>query len=78
MIFDMHIHTTISSCSRLNVHELIETAGRIGLDGICITDHESMAVGKYIGEGRQPNGLTVIIGMEYKTPEGGFSAFWPC
>ena len=67
MIFDIHIHTTISSCSRVDVHELIETAGRIGLDGICITDHGSMAISRYIREGRQPNGLIVIIGMEYET-----------
>lgn len=77
MIFDMHIHTTISPCSRLDVHELIETAGRIGLDGICITDHESMAISRTITEGRQPNGLIVIIGMEYETPEGDFLLFGP-
>jgi len=77
MVFDMHIHTTISSCSRIDVSELIETAGRIGLDGICITDHESMAIGRYITEGRQPNGLTVIIGMEYGTPQGDFLLFGP-
>jgi len=77
MIFDMHIHTTISSCSRLDVHELIETAGRIGLDGICITDHGSMAISRTITEGRQPNGLTVIIGLEYETPEGDFLLFGP-
>jgi len=73
----MHIHTKISSCSRIDVHELIETAGRIGLDGICITDHESMAISRYITEGRQPNGLTVIVGMEYETPEGDFLLFGP-
>jgi len=77
MIFDIHIHTTISSCSRVDVHELIETAGRIGLDGICITDHGSMAISRYIREGRQPNGLIVIIGMEYETPEGDFLLFGP-
>ena len=77
MIFDTHIHTAISPCSRLDVHELIETAGRIGLDGICITDHQSMAIGRTITEGRQSNGLIVIIGMEYETPEGDFLLFGP-
>lgn len=77
MIFDTHIHTAISPCSRLDVHELIETAGRIGLDGICITDHESMAISRTITEGSQPNGLIVIIGLEYETPEGDFLLFGP-
>ncbi|MBS3758537.1 MAG: PHP domain-containing protein [Desulfobacterales bacterium] len=77
MIFDTHIHTAISPCSRLDVHELVEAAGRIGLDGICVTDHESMAISRYITEGRQPNGLVVIIGMEYETPEGDFLLFGP-
>ena len=77
MIFDMHIHTTVSPCSRIDVSKLIETAGRIGLDGICITDHESMAIAKTITEGRQANGLIVLIGMEYSTPEGDFLLFGP-
>ncbi|MFW5937289.1 MAG: PHP domain-containing protein [Desulfosalsimonas sp.] len=73
----MHIHTTVSPCSRIDVSELIETAGRIGLDGICITDHESMAIGRTITEGRQAGGLIVLIGMEYSTPEGDFLLFGP-
>ena len=77
MIFDMHIHTTVSPCSRIDVSKLIETAGRIGLDGICITDHESMAIAKTITEGRQANGLIVLIWMEYSTPEGDFLLFGP-
>ena len=36
-----------------------------------------MAISRTITEGRQPNGLIVIIGMEYETSEGDFLLFGP-
>ena len=70
MIFDLHIHTTLSHCSNLAFEEIIDSALLKGLDGVCITDHDTMAVGKYIKEGIQQNGLCVIVGMEYTTQDG--------
>jgi len=77
MKFDMHIHTAISSCSDVQPIDLIKHAKNIGLDGICITDHETMTVNRYIKEGFQPNGLYVIFGMEYETSDGDFLIFGP-
>ena len=77
MIFDTHIHTDLSSCSVLCVHDLIRIAHDAGLDGICITDHQTMDIRRQISEGPQSNGLTVIIGMEYETPDGDFLIFGP-
>jgi predicted metal-dependent phosphoesterase TrpH len=56
---------------------MIDTAKHIGLDGICITDHQTMDIRHYIQEGPQENGVVVIIGMEYDTPEGDFLLFGP-
>lgn len=77
MIFDMHTHTNLSSCSTLDVHDMIDEAGRLGLDGVCITDHQTMDVRHQIKEGPQSNGLIVIVGMEYDTPDGDFLIFGP-
>ena len=52
-------------------------ATALGLDGICITDHDSMAAGEAIEEGVQDSGLCVIIGMEYTTRDGDFLLFGP-
>ena len=41
MIIDIHTHTyPTSDDSSLSPEQLIEEAKRIGLDGICITDHD--------------------------------------
>lgn len=77
MIFDTHIHTNLSSCSILDVHEVIRIASNVGLDGVCITDHQTMDVHHQISEGMQPDGIIVVIGMEYETPDGDFLVFGP-
>lgn len=71
----MHVHTTYSSCSRLQLSEILENARKRGLDGVCITDHNTMAARTEIQEGLQPDGLCVLFGMEYDTPEGDFLVF---
>jgi hypothetical protein len=77
MLFDLHIHTTLSSCSQLMVEDAIARAKAHGLDGICITDHNTMNVRHLISEGIQDNGLCVIFGMEYCTTQGDFLLFGP-
>lgn len=77
MIFDLHVHTTISPCSSLSIGEILRNARGRGLDGVCITDHDTMEASRYIREGIQDDGLCVIIGMEYATPSGDFLVFGP-
>ena len=77
MRFDMHVHTELSPCSNLAVRDLLAQARNRGLDGVCITDHNTMEVRRVIREGIQADGLVVIIGMEYDTPEGDFLVFGP-
>ncbi len=77
MQFDLHVHTTLSPCSKLDIREILAWSRSFGLDGVCITDHGAMEVGRVIREGLQPDGLCVIIGMEYATPSGDFLIFGP-
>ncbi|MFW8600649.1 CehA/McbA family metallohydrolase [Desulfobacterota bacterium M19] len=77
MKFDMHVHTTLSPCSQLDLSELLKTASGRGLDGVCVTDHDTMALKQTVTEGRQADGLCLIIGMEYTTSEGDFLLFGP-
>ena len=77
MKFDLHVHTTLSPCSRLSLEEILFSAAARGLDGVCITDHDTMAVRHCLREGIQNNGLSVIFGMEYTTSEGDFLLFGP-
>ncbi|NDY41629.1 PHP domain-containing protein [Dissulfurirhabdus thermomarina] len=75
--FDLHVHTEHSPCSRLETREILRNARRMGLDGVCITDHDTMAARREVVEGLQDDGLCVVIGMEYTTPEGDFLLFGP-
>jgi predicted metal-dependent phosphoesterase TrpH len=77
MIIDMHIHTRFSACSIIRIARLIEKARKAGLDGICITDHDtadSLSVFKNISSDQ---GICIIIGMEYTTRKGDFLVFGP-
>ncbi len=77
MQFDLHVHTTLSACSCLAVDDILQHARARGLDGVCITDHDTMDIRHSIREGLQPDGLCVIIGMEYATPQGDFLIYGP-
>lgn len=77
MKIDMHIHSTISPCSRLTLDEIINHSLLRGLDGVCITDHNTMEVQNIVNEGMQANGLCVIFGVEYTTSDGDFLLFGP-
>ncbi len=77
MRLDLHVHTTLSACSQLDLDQLVAGAAARGLDGVCITDHDTMAVRHHLREGRQVNGLYVFFGMEYATRQGDFLIFGP-
>ena len=48
MLIDMHVHEMRnSSDSFMSLEEIVEQARQIGLDGVCITDHESMGLREY-------------------------------
>ena len=77
MKFDLHVHTNISPCSQLTPDSILCEAQNKGLQGVCITDHNTMAIREQLSEGIQKNGLCVIFGMEYATSEGDFLLFGP-
>ena len=77
MLFDIHVHSDLSPCSHLTLSDILKHARRRGLDGVCITDHDTMDAAAALREGLQADGLCVIVGMEYATPQGDFLVFGP-
>ncbi|MGD0952713.1 MAG: PHP domain-containing protein [Methanotrichaceae archaeon] len=71
MKFDLHIHSTYSD-GHADVKEIIKAAKRRGLDGMALTDHDTMrgipAARRYIKE--QKLDLILIPGIEVTTSEG--------
>ena len=77
MLFDIHVHSDLSPCSNMKIEDIVTRAGQLGLDGVCITDHHTMEIRHAMAEGIQGNGLCVLYGMEYSTPQGDFLLFGP-
>ena len=71
MKFDLHIHSNCSD-GHADVKEIIEAARRRGLDGIALTDHDTMKgipiARRYIKDKKLD--LILIPGVEVSTSEG--------
>lgn len=75
MLFDLHVHSLQSPCSRLGLPEILGLARAQGLDGVCVTDHDLRADLGGLAEGVQANGVVLLVGQEYATSQGDFLLF---
>jgi predicted metal-dependent phosphoesterase TrpH len=75
-VIDLHVHTAPASpCSAAPVEQLIEEAKRIGLDGICLTDHNHVWDPKAVDRLRQKHGFVILRGNEITTDQGDVVVF---
>ena len=65
---DCHLHTAASGDAVTTIDELGERAGQLGLDVVCITDHNVTSAA--VAAAERDIGARVIIGEEVRTPEG--------
>lgn len=73
---DLHVHTSPASpCSSAPVEDLIVEAKRIGLDGICLTDHNHVWRPEHVEDLRQRHGFLVLRGNEITTDQGDVLVF---
>lgn len=73
---DLHVHTSPASpCSSAPVDALIEEAKRIGLDGICLTDHNYLWRPEEVEALSQRHGFLVLRGNEVTTDQGDILVF---
>jgi len=76
VVIDLHLHTSPASpCSSANVDLLIKEAKKIGLDGLCLTDHNFVWNPDKIEELRQRHGFMVLAGNEITTDQGDMLVF---
>ncbi|NLI13946.1 MAG: PHP domain-containing protein [Peptococcaceae bacterium] len=65
MIIDIHVHEkTFSADSGIGLEEIVEEARRKGLDGVCVTDHDSNGISEIAFEYQQKCGFTIFVGAE--------------
>jgi len=73
---DLHMHTSPASpCSSAPVDALIEEARRIGLNGICLTDHNYVWGADQVEKLRQKHGFLILRGNEITTDQGDVLVF---
>jgi predicted metal-dependent phosphoesterase TrpH len=75
MKIDLHCHTKYSLDNDMEPEELIEQALRMGLDGICITEHFSVQASLPVEAVPVPDGFFVFRGVEISTDTGHLLAY---
>jgi predicted metal-dependent phosphoesterase TrpH len=76
MIIDLHVHTAPASpCSSAPVEDLIEEAKRIGLSGICLTDHNYVWDRMKVEDLARKHAFLVLRGNEIITDQGDMLVF---
>jgi len=76
MLVDMHFHSReYSPCSNIEIEAGIKQAIEVGLDGICITDHDNMGMKDRCTELNRKYNLKIFVGVEVFTYEGDFLVY---
>jgi predicted metal-dependent phosphoesterase TrpH len=75
-VIDLHVHTSPASpCSCAAEDLVIEEAKRIGLNGICFTDHNHVWSPARVQDLSQKHGFLVLRGNEITTDQGDVLVF---
>ncbi|RJP34514.1 MAG: PHP domain-containing protein [Actinobacteria bacterium] len=76
MLVDLHVHTAVSSpCSQIDPTLLIEVASDMGLDAVCVTEHEEMEGAEMTRRLGAEAGFPVFRGVEVYTELGDMLVF---
>jgi len=76
MVIDLHVHTfPASPCSSVPVGELIAEAKKMGLDALCLTEHNRVWDPKEVAELSQKYNFLVLRGNEITTDQGDMIVF---
>ena len=76
MKIDFHTHTSYgSACAYMDPDQLVERAKFIGLDGVCITEHDQIWDVEALARLRKKHNFLVIGGVEVSTDCGEILVF---
>jgi predicted metal-dependent phosphoesterase TrpH len=75
MWIDTHCHTRYSNDNWLEPVELIRRARALGLDAICVTEHDSVDASAVAARVARQEGFVVLRGVEISTDHGHLLAY---
>lgn len=67
--YDLQVHTDASPCSATPPEAVVRAAEKAGLDGIAVTDHDTLENVERV-RSCAPDGLDVVSGVEVTTTQG--------
>lgn len=71
MIIDLHFHTAAySGCSAIDLESGLGRAKEMGLDGVCLTEHDVFPAYGDLEGLEKKHGLKIFVGVEVLTREG--------
>ena len=76
MKYDLHVHTHYSKCSNLKPELLLKIAKKRGLDGIAVTDHNTIKGALKAKKLNKDKRFEVIVGEEISTNAGEVLAYY--
>jgi hypothetical protein len=76
MKYDLHIHTRHSKCSNLKAEVILKRAQKLGLDGIAIADHDTIAGALEVFNKNKNKDFEVIVGEEVTTEKGHILVYY--
>ncbi len=76
MIYDLHIHSKYSPDSLLKPERIIKVAKNKGLNGIAITDHNTLKGGLAASKINKDPDFEIIVGSEIRTEYGDILGFF--
>ena len=68
--YDLHVHTRYSDCSNLKPEKILKFAKRKKLDGIAITDHDTIKGALEVKKINSNPNFEVVVGEELETENG--------
>ena len=74
--YDLHTHTCYSKCSNLKPEALLKTAKKRGLNGIAVTDHNTIKGALKVKGLNKDKNFEVIVGEEISTIQGEVLAYY--
>jgi predicted metal-dependent phosphoesterase TrpH len=71
MLIDLHTHTRpLSQCSGLSLLDLVAQSRAVGLDGVCLTEHDTMWSADDLARATATTGFLLLRGVEVSTAQG--------
>src|SRR5512142_1496574 len=77
MLIDLHVHTHHTRGCTLSPRDLVRRAREVGLDGIAVTDLNTLEGLEEIRAAGREEGLLALCGVEVATDRGHYLCFFP-